>query len=73
MTAAGKMNVEEKLFDPEYSGTIAKYVIEVADEVSDIVDKKYIDFFQAHPTKEDFGADTIISEIINDERLSQYF
>ena len=73
MEAAGRMKTDEKLFDPKYSATIAKYVEEVADEAADIVDKKYIEFFQDHPTKEDFSKETVINEIINDKELHKFF
>ena len=73
MEAAGKMRTDVKLFDPKYSATIAKYVEEVADEAADIVDKKYIEFFQKHPTKEDFGKETLIEEIIEDKELHKFF
>ena len=73
MEAAGKMQTDKKLFDPNYSATIATYSEGVADEVADLVDKKYIEFFQDHPTKKDFNADTVINEIINDENLHKYF
>jgi RNA polymerase sigma factor (sigma-70 family) len=73
MEKAGKMQTDKRLFDPQYSATISKYVEKVADEVADLVDKKYIDFFQQHPTKEDFDKDTVIDEIINDKEYNRYF
>jgi RNA polymerase sigma factor (sigma-70 family) len=73
MEAAGKMATNDKLFDDKYSGTISDYALKVADEVSDIVDKKYIDFFQAHPTKKYFDTDTVVRELINDENLNRFF
>ena len=73
MEAAGKMQTNKKLFDPAYSATISKYVGEVANEVSDLVDRKYIAFFQQHPTKEDFDSRTVIDEIINDKEYNRYF
>lgn len=73
MEAAGKMQTNVKLFDPAFSSTIAKYAHEVADEVADIVDRKYIEFFQKHPTKENFNADTIVEELINDPDLHRHF
>ena len=72
MEAAGKMQSNARLFDPNYSATIAKYAHQLADEVADTVDKKYIEFFQKHPTKEDFDAQTIIEELINDDDLHRY-
>jgi len=73
MEAAGKMKTDERLFHPEYTSTIATYAGKVADEVADMVDKKYIEFFQKHPTREDFNSDTVVDEIINDWDLHRYF
>ena len=73
MEAAGRMQTNKKLFDPEYSATITKYAERVADEVADTVDRKYIEFFQQHPTKEDFDAETVMKEIVNDAELHKYF
>jgi RNA polymerase sigma factor (sigma-70 family) len=73
MEAAGKMKVDEKIFDPEYSSTISSYSLGIADEVADVIDKKYIEFFQRHPTKEDFDTETVITEIVNDKDLHKYF
>ncbi len=73
MEAAGRMQPNAKLFDPNFSATIAKYAHEVADEVADIVDRKYIEFFQKHPTKEDFDADTVVTELLNDPDLHRHF
>ena len=72
LEAAGKLKVDTKLFDPKYSATIATYSEGVAEEVADLVDKKYIEFFQKHPTKEDFDAETVINEIVNDKDLHKY-
>ncbi|KAA3630290.1 MAG: sigma-70 family RNA polymerase sigma factor [Bacteroidetes bacterium] len=73
MEAAGRMQTNVKLFDPKFSATIAKYAESVADEVADVVDRKYIEFFQQHPTKEDFDAKTVIDVIINDKEYQKYF
>ena len=73
MEAAGRMQTDKKLFDPKFSATIAKYAESVADEVADVVDRKYIEFFQQHPTKEDFDTQTVIDEIINDKNYHRYF
>ena len=73
MEAAGKMQTNHKLFDPIYSETIAKYANKVSDEVADLVDRKYIDFFQDHPTRKNFDKETVINELINDSNYNQYF
>lgn len=73
MEAAGKMKVDEKLFDPAYFTSISAYAEKVSDEVADLVDKKYIDFFQKHPAKEGFDASVIMQEIINDPILHKFF
>lgn len=73
MEAAGKMQVNKKLFDPEYYATITQFAAQVGDEVADTVDRKYIEFFQKHPVKQDFDADTVLDEIVNDPELNKYF
>lgn len=73
MEAAGRMQTNVKLFDPKFSATIAKYADQHADEVADTVDKKYIEFFQKHPTKEDFDAKTIVNEILEDPDLHRHY
>lgn len=73
MEAAGKMQVNKKIFDPQYYSTIIAYAEKVSDDVADIVDRKYIEFFQKHPTKKDFGVDTVVNEIINDKNFHKYF
>ena len=72
MEAAGRMKTETRLFDPEFSATISKYVEDKADEVADIVDRKYIDFFHKHPSKKDFTKDSVVNEIVNDNNLHKH-
>lgn len=73
MEAAGRMKVNAKLFDPEYYSTIAEYAEKHGDEVADIVDEKYVDFFQKHPSKKDFTVDSVVTEILNDPDLHRHF
>jgi hypothetical protein len=41
---------------------------------ADIVDKKYIEFFQSILPKKDFNTETVINEIVNDDNdLHKYF
>lgn len=55
------------------SATIGEYADKVADEVADKVDRKYIEFFQDHPTKKALDKDSIIRELINDSIYNKYF
>lgn len=73
MEAAGKMQTNAKLFDPEYYSTITEFAEKVGDEVADTVDRKYVEFFQKHPSKTNFDVDTVIDEIVNDKDLHRYF
>ncbi len=73
MEAAGKMQTKAKLFDPQYYSTITEFAERVGDEVADTVDRKYVEFFQKHPSKTNFDADTVIDEIVNDKDLHKYF
>lgn len=45
MEVVGKMWMDVKLFDFKYSVIIVKFVESVLDEVVDIVDRKYLEFF----------------------------
>ena len=73
MQAAGKMQTNKKLFDPVYYSSIKQFAEDVGDEVADILDRKYIEFFQKHPSKTDFTTDTVINEIVNDKDLHKHF
>jgi RNA polymerase sigma factor (sigma-70 family) len=73
MEAAGRMQTDKKLFDPKFSATIAEYADKVADEVADKVDRKYIKFFQDHPTKKALNKESIIRELVNDSNYNKYF
>ena len=73
MEAAGRMQTNAKLFDPEFYSTISHFADAHGDEVADTVDKKYIEFFQKHPSKKDFSVDTVVNEILNDPDLNRYY
>ena len=73
MEAAGRMQTNAKLFDPNYYTTISEYADKHADEVADTLDQKYIAFFQKHPSKKDFSVDTVVEEILNDPDLHRYY
>jgi len=73
MEAAGRMQTNSKLFDPKYYSTIAEYAEKHGNEVADIVDKKYLEFFRKHPSKKDFSVDTVVKEILNDPDLHRYY
>ena len=73
MEAAGRMQTNARLFDPKYFSTIADYAEKHGDEIADIVDKKYTEFFQKHPSKKDFTADTVVTEILNDPDLHRHY
>ncbi len=73
MEAAGRMQTNARLFTDEYYSTISEYAQEHGDEVADIVDKKYIEFFQKHPSKKDFSVDSVVKEILNDPDLHRHY
>jgi len=73
MEAAGRMQTNKKLFDPNYAETIAVYAASVADKVADATDLKYIEFFQQHPSKKHFDKETVVNELINDSNYHKYF
>lgn len=73
MEAAGKMRTDTRLFDPKYSATIEEFAEKVADEVTDNVNRKYIEFFRKHPSKKHFDKDTVVREILEDPELHKHF
>ena len=73
MEAAGRMQTNTKLFDPEYYATITSYADKHADEAADTVDRKYMEFFQKHPSKTDFSVETVVKEILNDPDLHRLY
>ena len=73
MEAAGRMQTNARLFDPKYYSAIADYAEKHGDEIADIVDKKYTEFFQKHPSKKDFTVDSVVTEILNDPDLHRHY
>ena len=73
METAGRMQTNAKLFDPTYYSTMSDYAEKHSDEVADIVDKKYVEFFQKHPSKKNFSVDTVVTEILSDPDLHRHY
>jgi RNA polymerase sigma factor (sigma-70 family) len=65
----GVLTKDTFVFNVGYKTKIAEYVEANYDEARQTIDTKYINFFREHPSKDDFGAETVISEIINDKDL----
>ncbi len=69
----GVLTEDSFVFNVGYKTRIAEYVEGNYNEAGAALDNRYINFFREHPTKDNFGAETVISEIINDENLKLLF
>lgn len=69
----GALTEDKMTFNIGYKTKIADYVTGIYEDAADSVDEKYTQFFRSHPAKDNFDAETIIDEILNDNKLMQYF
>jgi len=67
----GILTEDSFVFNIGYKTKIAEYVEANHEEVQEALDYRYIQFFREHPTKDDFGPETVISEIVNDKGIWQ--
>ena len=65
----GILTEDSFVFNIGYKAKIAEYVEANYNEAREAIDAKYVSFFREHPSKDDFGAETVISEIINDKNM----
>jgi len=64
----GALDANNLILKPSYTKEIGDFVTANQDYIAEVVDKKYIEIFRAHPSKSEFDAETVVSKIIN-ERL----
>ncbi len=69
----GVLDEEKMLFNIKTKTKVKGFVEENHAEALDDFSATYTKLFQEHPVKEDFDKDTIIKELINNEKLSGYF
>jgi RNA polymerase sigma factor (sigma-70 family) len=69
----GVLTEDTFVFKQPYTNKISNYVETIYEEASATLDQKYVAFYRDHPTKEDFGSDTVISEILNDKDMLRLF
>ena len=69
----GMLDEGNMQFNIETKTRIADYVEEEHQNVRDSVDDKFITLFRQHPAKDKFDKENIISEILKDDDLMNYF
>ncbi|EAY24925.1 RNA polymerase sigma factor [Microscilla marina] len=69
----GLLDENNLQFNISYKNKIALYVAPRYEETAQRFEEKYTELYREHPTKEDFSAETIVSEILNDDNLLKYF
>jgi len=68
----GYLNEDEMIFNIETTQKIKNYVTQNHSELKGTIDDKYTNLFRNHPAKEDFGKETIINELLNDDDLMKH-
>ena len=69
----GALDEQNMLFNIQTTTTIRDFVEEEYLNVRDTVEDKIADLYQQHPTRSDFDKKTVVSEILNDDKLLGYF
>ncbi len=69
----GALDKNNLQFNIAHKHKIGAYVEAEYAQVSEAFHEKYTELFRAHPTKSDFGKETIIAEIIENEDLKRHF
>lgn len=69
LKSLGALDQENMQFNITYKNRIADYVEAEHEHWREILFEKYNLLYRDHPTKEDFGKETIVTEILRDEDL----
>ncbi|TMM28860.1 RNA polymerase sigma factor [Polaribacter aestuariivivens] len=69
----GVLDEEKMLFNIKTKMKVKDFVENNHEEALDDFTTTYTKLFQEHPVKDDFEKDTIIKELINNDKLSNYF
>ena len=69
----GALDEEKMLFNIETKSKVKDFAEENHEEALDDLTTTYTKLFQEHPVKDDFDKDTIIKELINNDKLTDYF
>lgn len=68
----GFLDEKNMVFNVKTKTTINDYVGAEHLNLMGLIDEKYSKLFRAHPTKDDFSKETIVTEIINDNLIKKY-
>jgi RNA polymerase sigma factor (sigma-70 family) len=69
----GALNEHNLILKPSYTRQIGEFVSKNQDAMREVLDQKYVEIFRAHPGKNDFDAETVITKIINDKTIKNLF
>ncbi|MEO1052542.1 MAG: RNA polymerase sigma factor [Bacteroidota bacterium] len=69
----GLLSEDKKTFNVGYKAKMMDFVSANYEASTEAVYEKHTNLFRDHPAKDNFNAETIIEEILNDENLMQYF
>lgn len=69
----GMLDEQQMQFNIETKTKIADYVEEQHGNVRNAFEDKFTELFREHPAKDKFDKETVVSSILNDENLMQFF
>lgn len=69
----GVLDEGQMEFNISYKNQIADYVVAEHQQVRETIIEKVTELYRAHPTRETFDKQTIISEVLKDDGLMKYF
>ena len=73
MHQKGYLTKDKKVFNVGYKKKIGDYVVSNVEEMATAVDLKHANLFRDLPARDEFDAQTIVDEILNDNELMKYF
>jgi len=73
MHQRGVLNEDSMLFNRGYRHKIADYVTANFEAVGELYQEQYTDFFRDHPTREDFGAEQVVDQLLRKDGVLKFF
>lgn len=72
LVARGVLSEEDMQFNISYKSKIADYAANAYQGLQGTIEGKITSLYREHPTREEFDKQTVISEILDDEKLMRY-
>ena len=73
MHQKGYLTKDKKIFNVGYKKKIGDYVVSNVEAMATAIDLKHANLFRDLPARDEFDAQTIVEEILNDNEIMKYF